>query len=78
MTHSQAILSGAILIAIAIIVSNGIGPAKAISNGPYQLMHHSNTGANAGVFRIDTMSGEVSYCFVTGNNADIVCSRTVR
>jgi hypothetical protein len=40
-------------------------------------MHHSNTTANAGVFRLDTSSGEVSYCFVTGDAA-LVCSRAVR
>jgi len=54
-------------------------PSRAIAQGqgPYQIMHHSNTTANAGVFRLDTASGEVSYCYLT-NATELVCSRTVR
>ncbi len=79
MSQAQAILAGALVIALAIFATYGDTTAKAISNGPYQLMHHSNTGANAGVFRIDTLSGEVSYCYVVGTTgADIMCSRAVR
>ena len=39
-------------------------------------MHHSNSNANAGVFRIDTSTGEVSYCYVTGES-QLVCSGAV-
>ena len=77
MSSPQAILIGAILIAASILFVNVMRPAQAQSVGPFQLMHHSNTVANAGVFRLDTASGEVSYCFVSGAN-DLVCSRSVR
>jgi hypothetical protein len=79
MTSIQAILTGAALIAASIVFMNGIRPAEAqrLSGGPYQLMHHSNTVANAGVFRLDTASGEISYCYVTGNS-DLTCTRTIK
>lgn len=78
MTSPQAILVGASLIAASILFVNTIHPANAQRVGPFQLMHHSNTNANAGVFRIDESSGEVSYCYVAGDNATLVCSRSVR
>jgi hypothetical protein len=77
MSSAQAILAGCILIAAAILFVNTIGPATAQAGGPWQLMHHSNINANAGVFRLDTATGEVSYCYVTGDAA-LVCSRAVR
>jgi hypothetical protein len=79
MTSAQAILTGAVLIAASIVFVNGMHPAVAqkMSEGPYQLMHHSNTVANAGVFRLDTSSGEVTYCFITGNS-DLTCTRPVK
>ncbi len=78
MTSPQAILAGAALIAATILFVDTIRPAHAqMGGGPFQLMHHSNTAANAGVFRIDTSTGDVSYCFVSGN-ANLVCSRAVR
>ena len=79
MNNTQAILIGASLIAASILCSNGVAPAHAQQYGPYQLMHHSNTVANAGVFRLDTSTGGVSYCFVNDpNGANIVCSREVK
>ncbi|MFY9287316.1 MAG: hypothetical protein WAO98_02315 [Alphaproteobacteria bacterium] len=77
MTSPQAILTGALIIAASVIFVNTIRPAEAQKIGPYQLMHHSNVSANAGVFRLDINSGEVSYCFVTGDSS-LVCSRGVR
>jgi hypothetical protein len=77
MTSPQAIILGAALIAGSILFVNVMRPAQAQQGGPYQLMHHSNTVANAGVFRLDTASGDVSYCFVSGTN-ELVCSRPVR
>ncbi len=77
MSSPKAILTGAILIAASILIVNTIGPARAALGGPYQLMHHSNSNANAGVFRLDTTSGEVSYCFVSGE-AQLVCSGSVK
>ncbi|MDR3424569.1 MAG: hypothetical protein P4M13_05760 [Alphaproteobacteria bacterium] len=78
MTNIQATLIGAAMIAASIIVSNGIHPALAQQGGgPYQLMHHSNTVANAGVFRLDTSSGDVSYCYINGDQA-LTCSHAVR
>lgn len=78
MTNTQAILIGASIIAASILVSNGIRPAEAQHyGGQYELMHHSNTSANAGVFRLDTSSGEVSYCYINGDQS-LTCSRTVK
>lgn len=76
MTPSQAILAGAGLIAASIVFVNTIHPANAQVRGPYQLMHHSNTAANAGVFRLDAATGAVSYCYITAKS-DLVCSAEV-
>jgi len=77
MSSAKAILLGAALIAASILIVNTIQPARALGAGPFQLMHHSNTAANAGVFRLDTSSGEVSYCFVSGES-QLVCSGSVK
>lgn len=79
MTSAQAILTGAILIAASILFVNTIQSASAqhMSGGPFQLMHHSNTVANAGVFRLDTSTGEVTYCYITANS-DLTCTRAVK
>ncbi|MDD3371748.1 MAG: hypothetical protein PHE27_08005 [Alphaproteobacteria bacterium] len=69
MTNTQAILVGAALIAVSVFVAGRGGSAQAYTGGPYQLMHHSNTAANAGVFRLDTSSGSVSYCYIAANQA---------
>lgn len=79
MSPTHAILTGAALIAASIVIVNVGHPAVAMGNGPFQLMHHSNATANAGVFRLDTASGEVSYCYLPGtNSADPVCSKPTR
>jgi hypothetical protein len=79
MSPAQAILAGAVLIAASILFVDTIHIASAQerSVGPFQLMHHSNTVANAGVFKLDISTGDVSYCFVSGTN-ELVCSRPVR
>ncbi len=77
MSSPQAILVGAILIASSILFVNSIHPAQALSGGPYTLMHHANPNANAGVFRLDQSSGEVSYCFVSADG-QLVCSASVK
>ena len=78
MTNTQAILIGAALIAGSVWMSNGIRPATAQNyGGPYQLMHHSNTSANAGVFRLDTGTGEVSYCYI-GGDQNLSCTRGIK
>jgi len=79
MTQTQAIIASAALVAAALIFTNGIRPATAFEKGPFMLMQHSNTAANAGVFRIDTMSGEVSYCYVAGSGGvGVVCTGSAR
>lgn len=79
MTSAQSILVGAVLIAASILFVNTIRPAVAQRVGPFQLMHHSNTTGNAGVFRLDESTGEVSYCFISGDaSASLICSRPVR
>jgi hypothetical protein len=78
MTNTQAILIGAALIAASVIATNGIHSAEAQKyGGPYQLMHHSNTVANAGVFRLDTASGGVSYCFIATDQS-LSCTKEVK
>ena len=77
MTSPQAILLGAVLIAGSILFVNLMHSAQAQGSGPFQLMHHSNTVANAGVFKLDVSTGDVSYCFVSGTS-ELVCSRPVR
>ncbi len=65
MTSPQAILIGAILISASILFVNAIHPAEAQRVGPFQLMHHSNPQANTSVFRLDTSTGDISYCWIT-------------
>ena len=79
MTSIQAILTGAALIAASIVFVNTIHPAEAqrLATGPFELMHHSNTVANAGVFRLDTASGEITYCYITGAS-DLTCTHPVK
>ena len=77
MTTPQAIFAGSLVIAASIIFVSSIRPAQAALSGPYQLMHHSNANANAGVFRVDTSSGEVSYCFINAAGA-LACSGGVK
>jgi len=76
-SSSTAILLGSIIIAISMFISQSSGSAQAFSNGPYQLMHHSNTTASVGVFKLDTNNGEVSYCFLNRNNT-LACSSPVK
>jgi hypothetical protein len=77
MSTAQAIFAGALVIAASILFANSVHSAQAAIGGPYQLMHHSNTNANAGVFRLDTSSGEVSYCYISGEG-NLVCSAGVK
>lgn len=77
MSTNQAIVIGALLISASIFWAVGATPARAALGGPYQLTPHSNTTANVGVFRIDTSSGEVSYCFVSHDN-ELICSKSVK
>lgn len=77
MNSPQAILAGAALIAASIFLVSTIHPADAQRTGPFELMHHSNPLANAGVFRLDTTSGEVSYCYITGDSS-LTCSKPIR
>lgn len=70
MSPAQAILAGSLIIAASIVLVSTIRPAEAQrGGGPYQLMHHSNPQANSSVFRVDTSSGDVSYCWVDSPGA---------
>jgi len=77
MSPSRAILTGSLLVALALVAAKGIAPAAAALPGPYILMQHSNTTANVGVFRLDTTTGEVSYCYMSNNN-NLACTAGVR
>lgn len=67
----------AALLIIGSLVFLGVSQAQAGGRvGPFQLMHHANPTANPGVFRLDTTTGEVSYCYVAGSsteNASLHC-----
>ncbi len=66
------------MICATILADRALPPALAQSAYHYfQLEHHSNPTANAGVFRLNTENGEVSYCYISGNS-DLVCTRGVR
>lgn len=79
MSPAQAVFAGAVLIATSILFVNTLHPAVAGAGGPYQLMHHSNTAANAGVFRLDITTGDVSYCYLAGTaSAELTCTKSVR
>lgn len=77
MSTNLAIVLGALLISASVFWATGTTPARAAMDGPFQLMPHSNTTANVGVFRLDTTSGEVSYCFLTNTN-ELTCSKSVK
>ncbi|MCL2470095.1 MAG: hypothetical protein FWF24_07760 [Alphaproteobacteria bacterium] len=84
MSTVKAIIAGAFLMASAFLLAQGGFPtakafneAQAFAGGPYLLMQHSNTTANVGVFRINTSTGDVSYCYLSLGN-DLVCTRSVR
>lgn len=76
MSQIQALALGALLVAVGFGLAGGAGPARALTGGPYMLMQHSNTTANVGVFRLDTSTGGVSYCYLTGR-ADLACTPEV-
>lgn len=79
MSQIKAIVAGAAIIAASILFVGDRHSATASVGGPYQLMQHSNNTANAGVFRLDTSSGDVSYCYVlSSGQADVVCTKSVR
>ncbi len=81
MSPTQAILSGALIIAATIAMFSGSRPATASMTGAYQLMHHSNSTAVAGVFRMDTSNGEISYCYVVeqrNGQTEVTCSRPAK
>ncbi len=79
MSPAQSIIIGACIIAGSILFINSIHPAEAQRIGPFQLMHHSNTSANAGVFRLDTATGDVSFCYIASpTSADITCTKSAR
>ncbi|MFA5040086.1 MAG: hypothetical protein WC464_00435 [Bdellovibrionales bacterium] len=78
MTNTQAILVGAAIIAGSILSIGSIHPASAGYNGgAYQLMHHSNTTANAGVFKLDTATGGISYCYINAAQA-LTCTGEIK
>ena len=54
-------------------------PVSAEGAGTFMLVAHSNNNAQVGIFRIDTTTGAVSYCYINGTvNASIVCTPPVQ
>lgn len=77
MSKFQVLLLAALVVVASANLLHLVRPAVAQVGGPYQLMNHSNTSANVGVFRIDTSTGNVSYCYL-GGGADLKCTAEVR
>jgi hypothetical protein len=77
MKFSQSLLIALLVATLCFTAYDSRHVANAGTGGPYQLMHHSNVNANAGVFRLDTATGEVSYCYLPGS-ADVICTRPVK
>jgi len=78
MNTPKAILSGAIIIAATIVFMQALNPAKASGqDGLFMLMRHSNTTATSSVFRLNTATGGVSFCFVNAAGTSISCTREV-
>lgn len=73
MSSAHIYLIAALLVVVGLLSGQLINPASALGGGPYTLMRHSNTTASAGVFRLDTRSGGVSYCYVTPA-VKLICS----
>lgn len=74
MTNNQTIIIASAIISVGLMLGLSQRPANAIGMNGFSLEHHSNTTANAGVFRIDNVSGEVSYCYVpSGDNPRPIC-----
>ncbi|HBM91206.1 MAG TPA: hypothetical protein DD400_04960 [Rhodospirillaceae bacterium] len=73
----QMFFIGAVLIALSLGSALLVRPASAMGGGPYELMRHSNATANAGVFRVDTTSGNVSYCYLT-SGVNLICTKEVK
>jgi hypothetical protein len=40
--------------------------------GPFMIMHHANTTASPGVFRVNQSTGYVSYCYVNSSSQPAV------
>lgn len=70
MLTAKSTLSAA-LILIGSLIFFSVAQAQAGGRvGPFLLMHHANPTANPGVFRVDTTTGEVSYCYVAGSSTE--------
>ena len=76
MTTERRLSATTFLLAM-IVALLGIGiwlyapQAQAQRTGPFMLVAHSNQTANVGIFRIDTSSGSVSFCYVDGPNGNL-------
>lgn len=77
MSPTRMFILGVVTVLASLGVFQWVLPAKALGNGPYMLMQHSNPAANVGVFRVDTSTGGVSYCFITNSN-ELQCSKEVK
>ena len=63
-----AIVFAGVLMAAALYFGLGHAPAYADRGGPYYMVAHQNNTINPGIFRIDSASGSISYCFVRGSS----------
>jgi hypothetical protein len=46
--------------------------AQSRNLGPFMIMHHGNTTATPGVFRVNQSTGYVSYCYVDSSGRPAV------
>jgi hypothetical protein len=76
MTENKATIFALFGIFLVILLLLLIPRAEAGRSGPFQIVAHANPNATASVFRLDTESGEVSYCYVPVNDpkGQVICS----
>lgn len=51
-------------------VDKAVAQTRAL--GPFMIMHHGNTTATPGVFRVNQSTGYVSYCYVDSTGRPVV------
>lgn len=72
---NQSFLTGAMFglcICLGAMLYVDKAQAQSRALGPYMIMHHSNTTALAGVFRVNQSTGYMSYCYIDANGRPAV------
>ena len=78
MKTTHAFAAGFALAILGGLAFRAVPPAFADRTGPYQVMQHSNTTTTPGVFRVDTVTGEITYCYIDSQGQQVICSKSGR